>query len=347
MLIWFYTSILCLSALALSYVGSLALRGCAVSLSTPQGPGARDNHTQPTPNGGGVALMISVIGFLIVAGMGGPLAVALILLLVASAWDDFSEGLSPFVRLAVHFIASVMIVSTLEIPSLVPETPVVVTEALFVLALVWFINGYRVMDGIDEMTALETATLTLGVGTLAIVETSLSNTLAYDAFIIFSAVLGFWIVNRHPARILMGESGAVPLGALTGWLLISIGLQGYWPFALILPAYYLVDLGLTLLLRLIRGKKPWGAHDEHAYQHYVRAGHSPRTATRIITALNGVLLILAGLTILKPDYFRYCIAISYTLTLAIYLFFKLRSTVDAAPSLVTEEGAESDDHAVV
>jgi UDP-N-acetylmuramyl pentapeptide phosphotransferase/UDP-N-acetylglucosamine-1-phosphate transferase len=343
MFVWVYTIILCLSAFTLSVIGTLGMRSLLRMLDSSSEPGERDNHSQPTPSAGGVAMVISITGFLMVAGLPGNVVLAITILLAVSLWDDMI-GLSPLLRLVAHITAAILLLSTLNIPPLVPHVPVFVVKALLVLALVWFMNLYNFMDGIDEITSLETVTIAALVVGLALIEPSLSKGYAYDGLIITSGVLGFWLFNRHPASIFMGDSGSIPLGALTGWLLLSVALAGYWPAVLIVTSYYLIDSGFTLLRRILTGHKPWQAHSEHAYQRFVRAGHSHRKATRHLLLLNLLLLTLATGTLYMPHHMPFFIVAAYVISALIYIYFSSRPP---CPPMVPDhpESSQHDQHA--
>ena len=66
----------------------------------------------------------------------------------------------------------------------------------------------------------------------------------------------------------------MPLGYLIGWLLLMAATRGGWAAALILPAYFLADSGVTLFRRTRRGASILEAHSEHFYQRAIRAGRS-------------------------------------------------------------------------
>ena len=110
-----------------------------------------------------------------------------------------------------------------------------------------------------------------------------------------AASLGFWVFNRSPARIFMGDVGSGAVGfivfALTAWLwLLHTALL--WP-ALLLSSAVTVDATLTLLLRMAHGKRWTSPHREHLYQWLVRRGHSHTRVAHAYTLWN--ILILAPL----------------------------------------------------
>src|SRR5712672_3561898 len=123
-------------------------------------PNQRSSHSSPVPRGGGLAIVITVVGYLILAGIlgelewnivigisGGGLAVA------AVGWADDIKSLSASLRLVVHFAAATWAVVWLGgLPSLNTGGAIlrmgIVGSVLAVLALVWAINLFNFMDGI-------------------------------------------------------------------------------------------------------------------------------------------------------------------------------------------------------
>lgn len=320
---WFYTLILCISALLFSLFGTLAARDLARYLMPPREPNERDNHAIPTPKGGGVAVMIALCGFLTVAGMDGDVILALVMLTLVSLIDDV-HMVSPKWRLLVHGIAACLMVGAIKGPVLHGLVPPTLEFPLLLLALVWCMNLYNFMDGIDELTAAQTTAMCAGLIALAVLFPNVPNSAAYDGLIIISAVVGFWWFNRHPASIFLGDSGSVPLGALMGWLLLNLSAHGQPAAALILPAYYLVDSGVTLARRTLAGKKIWQAHSEHGYQCYVRSGASHVDAVLWISVCNLVLVALALASAYYPDDAWLCVLAAYGLALALFTYFRIQ-----------------------
>ena len=113
--------------------------------------------------------------------------------------------------------------------------------------------------------------------------------------------------------------GSVPLGFLLGWLLLELAAAGQWPAALILPFYYLVDTGLTLARRVIRGEKFLQPHREHFYQMAVINGQSHAAVTVTIGVCNVGLIMMALVSIINPSA---GIAGGAVMTFATLLIFK-------------------------
>ena len=268
-------------------------------------PNERSSHRAAVPRGGGIAVVgVLLAAWLVLwftdasAGSGTPFWVALAggLGLVAVSWlDDLSGSVPIFVRLGVQVVAVGAGIASLPGDGLVCQgaVPAVVDHALAAIAWIWFVNLFNFMDGIDGISGAEGASLGLGTFLLALLGAApawlgpLGLTLA-------GVSLGFLLWNWHPARIFLGDVGSVPLGYLAGWLLLALAAAGAWQTALLLPAYYLADATLTLVRRLLRGRRVWQAHREHFYQRVAAAGWSHGRTVALIAGHN---LLLVGLAV--------------------------------------------------
>jgi UDP-N-acetylmuramyl pentapeptide phosphotransferase/UDP-N-acetylglucosamine-1-phosphate transferase len=148
------------------------------------------------------------------------------------------------------------------------------------------------MDGLDWITVAEivpiTATLALfgATGTLP-VETTLAATA------LCGAMLGFAPFNKPVARLFLGDVGSLPIGLLTGWLLIVLA-EHHLVAALLLPLYYLADATITLARRFTRGEQITQAHRSHFYQQAADAGMSALHVSARVFLTNVVLAVLAA-----------------------------------------------------
>ena len=264
----------------------------------------RTMHTGAIPQGGGVPVVMAILATSLVMGAWtsddwsiGSLALVLAIL---SGINDRVD-LPPLVRLAVHAGAAMGAVALLPASVLILHgwLPWALDRLVVVLALVWFMNLYNFMDGIDGITGVETISITVGaliVGHVAGVPLDMDGlTLA-----ILGASAGFLVWNWHKARIFLGDVGSIPLGFLAGFILLKLAASTSLAAALILPLYYLTDATLTLVRRLLRGEKVWEAHREHAYQRAARAVGSHAAIALRIAACNSVLIVLAVVALSLP-----------------------------------------------
>ncbi len=263
-------------------------------------PNERSSHRIPTPRGAGLAVVpvVLIIWALLMAVGEAPAALFTAILLAFAlmlvSWIDDRRGLPAAIRLAAHLVVAVLGVMALPSGTLIFQglVPPLADHILAVIAWVWFINLYNFMDGIDGITAIETAAIGMGVAALAAIQSGADLSAALT---IAAAGLGFLIWNWHPARIFLGDSGSVPLGFLLGWLLLTLAARGDWAAAIILPGYYLADATITLFARAIAGEKVWQAHRRHFYQIALRGGASHTAVVLRIAVANLLLIVLAAL----------------------------------------------------
>ncbi|TGO03543.1 hypothetical protein PN36_04985 [Candidatus Thiomargarita nelsonii] len=237
-------------------------------------PNERSLHSQPTPSTGGVAIVIALSPWHIT--MPEIFYLCLLLIFIISFIDD-CRHVSILYRLMVHFIATCLLLwqgefwlTDIILPGLSWTLPPFLQISLSCLFVIWMINLYNFMDGMDGFAA---GMGIFGFGTLAILgaEHQLFMTLN---LIIASAVAGFLVFNFPPARIFMGDTGASSLGFLAAALSLWGNREGIFPLwiALLIFSPFIVDATVTLLRRLLRGEKFWLAHKSHYYQRLVQIG---------------------------------------------------------------------------
>jgi len=260
-------------------------------------PNARSSHDQPVPRGGGIAIMALGLPAAAAAGVwfGAPvitlvISIAGAVLLAALGLADDVRGLPVLPRLAGQVLAVVaLVVSLLWMePMRSVEGWRLLLAVGLTIGLLWFVNLYNFMDGIDGISAVQTISLAIGIAAIDLMTGV--GWLWPVALVIAGATAGFAVWNWAPAKIFLGDVGSVPLGFLMGALLVALALSGSWAAALILPGYYLADASLTMTLRLARGEKPWRPHREHFYQKAVQRGLSHAAVSRRIGAINAVLI---------------------------------------------------------
>jgi UDP-N-acetylmuramyl pentapeptide phosphotransferase/UDP-N-acetylglucosamine-1-phosphate transferase len=274
-------------------------------------PNERSSHADPTPRGGGIAVVVVLMLASVMIGvLTGPAAPAGLWRVIAAAailacvsWLDDLRSLGALVRLAVQLAAVILGLSGLPehrfvFQGLLPFWGDRVAAALLWL---WFVNLFNFMDGIDGIAGTETVAIGLGLFLLAIAGV-LPGPPGLIALACAGAALGFLWWNWHPARIFLGDVGSVPLGYLLGWLLIAAAASGAWLAALMLPAYYLADATITLLRRGLEGAPVWQAHREHFYQRAVQGGLSHAQVVRLIAAGNAPLVGLAVIAERAPSW---------------------------------------------
>jgi UDP-N-acetylmuramyl pentapeptide phosphotransferase/UDP-N-acetylglucosamine-1-phosphate transferase len=266
-------------------------------------PNARSSHHKPTPQGGGIAVLVatlvvawSAIGLspVLLQNQGAQflaLSAATVLLGAVGAIDDV-RSLPATARLATQCVAVGAVITALPAElQIFPHVPWAIERAGLFLAGLWFVNLVNFMDGIDWMTVAEAVPVTgaivvLGLGGVV------APLPALFAAVLFGAILGFAPFNRPVARIFLGDVGSLPIGLLLGWLLLQLAATGHLAAALIIPLYYLADATITLVRRIARADAIWQAHRTHFYQ---RATDRGLKVPEIVARVFLVNLALAGL----------------------------------------------------
>ena len=238
----------------------------------------RSSHTIPTPHGGGIALSITWFAGLIYLfftfQIDSSLFYALmvgVVISVVSFFDDIYE-LSPKVRLfaqafvacgGLYFIGGFQ---SLDLFIFSIENQIITSLFAFLL-IIWFINLYNFLDGINgyagsEMIFLSLAGFILFGGTHFIV--------------LVCATLGFLVWNYGNAKIFMGDVGSTLLGynvAIFTLYYGNIQSQNFWIWITLFGIFW-YDATLTLLRRYKNGESLSTAHKKHAYQRLTQAGFS-------------------------------------------------------------------------
>jgi UDP-N-acetylmuramyl pentapeptide phosphotransferase/UDP-N-acetylglucosamine-1-phosphate transferase len=275
-------------------------------------PNARSLHGQPTPQGGGIAVVVATLSIAwsgmalcpaFIASQSGPFLAATasaILLALVGAVDDI-RTLPAAPRLILQSVAVGSLIAAL--PSewhILPVIPWWLERLCLAIAGVWFVNLVNFMDGIDWMTAAETVPLT-GAIILSGVLGALGMLPTLAAATLLGSMLGFAPFNKPVAKLFLGDVGSLPLGLLLGWLLLELAGRGHPAAALILPLYYVADATITLLGRVVRGEPFWQAHRQHFYQRAVAGGFSVWQIVRRVFLVNLLLGALALASVAARD----------------------------------------------
>jgi len=274
-------------------------------------PNARSSHREPTPQGGGIAVIVAT---LLAAWLGVSLAgrtaagdvlaltVAAIALAATGAVDDI-RPLPVRLRLALQCAAVGLVLAFIPAESrIIPELPWWLERAGLLLGGIWFVNLTNFMDGIDWMTVAEAvpiagAIILLGLlGFLGVVPTPPLTV----AVALFGAMIGFAPFNKPVARLFLGDVGSLPIGLLLAWLLFHVAASGHLAAAILLPLYYLADTALTLLRRALAREPIWQAHRSHFYQRATDGGFSVHAIVLRVFLVNLALGALAVITVVRP-----------------------------------------------
>ncbi len=272
-------------------------------------PNERSSHSIATPRGGGLSI---VVCFLVVVGFSDLIPNNIVFALLGSSilvaavgfWDDHGHIAAKW-RLLSHFIAVTWVLFWL---GGLPEFHLAgfsidagwVGMVVVAFLLVWSLNLFNFMDGIDGIAASET--IFVAVAGAYFSWLAGFEYLSFISLVLAFSTTGFLILNWPPAKIFMGDVGSGFLGLMLGVIAYLSVLEGgsVWVW-LILFAVFLVDSGVTLLRRVINGEKWYEAHCSHAYQYAAKKWGHKRVAIGVIIINLFFLFPLAFLSHLKPD----------------------------------------------
>jgi Fuc2NAc and GlcNAc transferase len=288
-----------LGAFIISALSTGVVRRLALAYRVMDVPNERSSHSLATPRGGGLAIVAGVTIVAAVMAFDGLLRLDMLAAIVgggtAVAVVGFLDDRSPlpvWVRFLVHVAAAVWAVFWIGgVPRLGVSSNLVVmgwlVPVLAVLSIVWVLNLFNFMDGIDGLAGSEAVFVASG-GALLTFLTGGSNQLTAVATAVSGASCGFLLWNWPPAKVFMGDVGSGYLGYVIAVLALAAGRAnptGIWVW-LILGGVFFADATITLLRRLTRGERLYEAHRTHAYQWLARRWGSHRRVTCAVSIMN-------------------------------------------------------------
>ncbi len=276
-----------LLAFLTSFSLTAILRRYALRRQLMDVPNARSSHRVPTPRGGGMAIVVTLalaVGVLASLGLvAHSLALAMLgsgLMVALIGFVDDHGHIAARWRLLGHFAAAGWALFWLGGLPAIPALgwnlqPGWLAQVIALLFLVWMLNLYNFMDGIDGIASFEALCACVGaLACYAAVEGV--GAIGRMEWLMLAAVAGFACWNFPRARIFMGDAGSGFLGITLAVLAVRAAwveplLLWSW---LILLGVFIVDATFTLLRRLLRGEAVYQAHRSHAYQSAARRwGH--------------------------------------------------------------------------
>ena len=242
-------------------------------------PNARSSHTTPVLRGGGVAIILVILGWLIFEKMSCfGLIFPLLALASVSFWDD-CRPLGARVRFSVHALAaaSTLIWLTYPISSTNQGFSIIFIPVTFVW-IIGYTNAFNFMDGINGLAAGQAVITALGAAVIGhAAGLSWSHPAIMLSIVVAGSSGGFLPYNFPQAQIFMGDAGSASLGFLLAIITTWIARDTSWGLGIplvMLHANFILDTSITLLRRIIKNEKWHEAHREHFYQRLVRAGRS-------------------------------------------------------------------------
>lgn len=271
-------------------------------------PGPRRNHACATPRGGGIApvAVIVLAGVCVARAHHDPALASCAAALAAVAaigWVDDHRPLAAGWRLLVHVAAAIGAwIALVGVPHTVAACGVAMLGVFVIAGLT---NAWNFMDGIDGLATSQAA----GVLALPLLAGWLAGGWQLWCMLAVAALIGFFPYNAPRARIFLGDVGSGALGFLVAVVLLRVTMTGSLAFPLVLLpiSAFVIDAGLTLAMRMARGRRWWHPHREHLYQWLVRRRRPHATVAMAYAGWTVLASLIAAAIDTQPPAVRWAV----------------------------------------
>jgi UDP-GlcNAc:undecaprenyl-phosphate GlcNAc-1-phosphate transferase len=320
-----YAAVFAVAALT-TFALTPVVRRLAIRFGAVVKPDERRVHEVPTPTLGGGAMLIGFLVGMLVAwrldafspafeGTTEPVGIVLaaVLIFLVGMIDDLREVSAPAKTAGTVLAASVLVLAGVSILQFkIPFDGLIFLspDISYLVSVIWvflMVNAINLIDGLDGLAAGITA---IAAGTFFLYGVQLSdeglllegNIGPLIAVIVLGMCLGFLPHNFHPAKIFMGDAGALLLGLLMAASTMVVGGrkdldfsgQTFFFFApLVIPLFILgvpiIDTVFAILRRATRRTGVATADKDHLHHRLMRLGHGQRRSVLILWAWTALL----------------------------------------------------------
>jgi UDP-GlcNAc:undecaprenyl-phosphate/decaprenyl-phosphate GlcNAc-1-phosphate transferase len=315
------------AAILFSFFGCCLLIVVARRWDLLDHPGHRSSHSFPVPRIGGIGIAAGFfVGLLICFFLAPrrawylPVFAGSFIALAFGLADDLRR-LSPFRKLALQFVCAIVALG-IEVDWTIGSALFAAVLAASVLWIVFFMNAFNFMDGMDGQSAIF-GILVASVFTIPMSVLNAGGLHVFcTAFVLVFALLGFLPLNLSARfKIFMGDCGSQMVGFVLAFLLLHVS-RGYvfsfficyWPFV--------YDVLFTLVRRSLRGKNLFEAHRDHLYQRLLRSGmtHTQVLACQFVFMLSCFLAFLGSLLFSLNIWGSISIVLFFTVVYTAYVY---------------------------
>lgn len=288
---------------------------------------ARRVHDHPIPRMGGLAIYLGFIaGILLFADITRQVRGILLgsVIIVACGAVDDVVSLRALHKLIIQIIAAAVaiyhgvVVEVFSNPNIFSDNEALMLGALAIpVTVLWIVgitNSVNLIDGLDGLAVgvSAIASVTMFAVALLVAEDNVAVLLAA----LMGACLGFLPYNRNPAKIFMGDTGAL----LLGYVLATVSVIGMFKFyavvtfvvpilALALPLF---DTTFAFLRRMLHGQSPMRPDRGHLHHRLIDMGLSQKQAVAVLYCISA-LLGLVAVCLAADGYLRICLLVAASL----------------------------------
>ena len=265
-------------------------------------PGERKIHKAPISRLGGIAIWLStMLTFLFLVLLSyypyGSLLSGILLggslMFLLGLIDDIYNLDAKFKLIIQLSIATIVYLLGVKIDTLFNPFGNAIDLGLlsYPITILWIVgvtNAVNFIDGVDGLAGSVITVNSVALALVAVAMTPAQPIMALIAFILAGSMLAFLTFNFNPAKIFMGDSGAL----FSGFLLATLSIAGVMKgatLAILLPflvlAVPIMDITYSSLRRIMKGKSPFVADAEHIHHKLLKAGFSQKITVAILTSV--------------------------------------------------------------
>jgi len=336
-------------ALILSFAATPLVKKFAYRVGAIDVPeDSRRVHKQPVPRLGGLAIFIgfllSVLFFAEITTQVRGMLFGAVIIIVLGVIDDIIQ-LRAYIKFLVQIVAAFIAVFhgiVIEVFS----NPLVFSTIDYVslgylsipITVIWIVgitNSVNLIDGLDGLAVGVSAISSTVMLVIALIVADPNVAVIMAA--LAGACLGFMPYNLNPAKIFMGDTGAL----LLGYILATVSILGLFKFYAVVSfaapflvlALPLVDTAFAFLRRLIKGKNPMSPDRGHFHHRLLDMGLSQKQAVAVLYTISGLLGLIA-VVLITSEGLRLLILAIAVLVASIIAFFTFRGIKKGSVSIV-------------
>ena len=328
------------AALAVSLATTPAVKWFANRIGAIDVPkDSRRVHKSPIPRLGGLAIFLGfILSVIILADITKQIRGILIgsvIIVIVGVIDDI-KPLRAIIKLVIQIVAALVAVFHGVIID-VFSNPIVFSANEFVhlgyfsipITIFWIVaitNSVNLIDGLDGLAVGVSAISSIAMLIIALMVSDDLN-VAIMLAALTGACFGFMPYNFNPAKIFMGDTGAL----LLGYVLSTVSIIGLFKFYAVVSfaapflvlALPLFDTSFAFLRRIIKGQSPMSPDRGHFHHRLLDIGLSQKQAVAILYTVSGLLGLIA-VVITTRDEIRALILIIAVLVAIVIVFFAFR-----------------------
>lgn len=292
--IYFLIAVLC--AGLISFACTPPIRVLAFKIGAVDIP--KDNrrmHNHPIPLIGGLAVFAGFfISSLIFCDVTKELAAILIggIIIVFTGVMDDIHPLNPFVKLAMQIIVAIIVVLNgicIEYVNIFGNY-IIFNALKYPITVIWIVgltNAINLIDGLDGLACGISAICSASIFLVVLLMGDYNSALI--TALLTASCIGFLPFNKHPARIFMGDTGALFLGYTLAVISVNGVFKLHTILSFIIPisifALPILDTAAAFIRRILKGKSPFSADRGHLHHKLVDMGFTQKESVRILYAI--------------------------------------------------------------